>query len=1090
MEMRKMKLALSAGALALSLALAGCGGGGSPQAAGPTPAETQHMDVSSIITAAETAVGDIDAMSTDDDVAAAQAAIDAARDALNEADLLKPNQAVALNARISAIEMTLASTESAIDDHRQMVASDQQHMTVEGAIDMAKTAVDALDAMSTDDDVAAAQAAIDAARKALDEADLLSGNQVFALGESLSDIEMTLASTESDIDKHRKMVADNEQLMKDQRMTADEAIGMANTAVAGLSGTSTDEEVTAAKGAIQDAKDAVMAATSLSDSDRAGLNDRISNIETMLASTETAIATHRQMVADDNQRMGVSTAIDAAMAAVGDLDAMSTDEDVNDAKALIEAAETALTDATSILTAEAALALNDRISTIKMTLASTETAITAHRKMVADDAETQRVKDVATARSNAMQSYMDANDDATDAEAAADMAEAASPGSPGAEAARAAATAARTAANAAKDAHEAIMDDMTKAEADAEAQKAADAAGDANREYMTAKMENDDIQTDVATNKEQQRVRDVAAATMAADKAAMAARDAATMARGNATEARKAANTANAAYMRAMAARTNSMDAQTKYMDAKAAAEAAEMAATAAETAADAAEAAHKGIVPEGSGEDAQTAQMTAETKQGEAETEQGTASTQYMTAMTASGDAVMAAREHVLSLFMAANGAHVMDDDMTDANETAVHVASVGTAMAEAANAAHGNQADGTTATAMWPGDTVENPATDRDQFMAGTLMISVDPGNSGTAIPFNLKAVAADPDASPAVETVIQTARMIAPLGVFRGYDLWEDDGDATTDTDRARAIVFTNKEKGKDSVLARDGGAATSVNGQAVNATELSNVRSTGNTITGVTWKPSGKAPLTGTLTCGETCNIELGDDGAVTEISGYTFAGSRETVKVVTAEDAMDEKDYLIFGLWLDEGDDGTDFGAFANGGGSNNYKYTDTVNQAVTGEATYSGHAAGAHHKTGDGVNWFHGDASLTADFGKATDEAGTISGEISNIQVNGGEVMQAPIYLGEADLTGNGSGTFSGVSYMGAQLSDDTNEYNGTWSGSFFGPTANDGETDADESVTAPLATAGTFGVTKSEGTGDDMVVESFVGAFGAHKTE
>ena len=96
--------------------------------------------------------------------------------------------------------------------------------------------------------------------------------------------------------------------------------------------------------------------------------------------------------------------------------------------------------------------------------------------------------------------------------------------------------------------------------------------------------------------------------------------------------------------------------------------------------------------------------------------------------------------------------------------------------------------------------------------------------------------------------------------------------------------------------------------------------------------------------------------------------------------------------------------------------------------------------------------------------------------------------MSDSIYLGEAELM-EGEATFNGVSYMGNQLSDDTNEYKGTWSGSFFGATENDAMTDdVDESVTAPLAAAGTFGVTKSEGTGDDMVVESFVGAFGAHK--
>ena len=974
---------------------------------------------------------------------------------------------------------------------------EKQHMAVGEAVEAAKDAVDALDAMSTDAEVMAAQAAIDAARDALNEASLLSGNQVFALGESLSDIEMTLASTETAIADHRKMVADNEQLMKDQRMTADEAIGMANTAVAGLSGTSTDEEVTAAKGAIQDAKDAVTAATSLSDSDRAGLNDRISNIETMLAGTESDIADHRQMVADDNQRMGVSTAIDAAMAAVGDLDAMSTDEDVNAAKALITAAKTALSGATSLLTADAALALRDRISTIETTLVSRETAIASYRKKDAEDKETQRVAAVDMARSAAMASYMKADADAKKADAEATAAEAGSPGSPGAMAARDAATAARTAADAAMEAHDAITDGMTKAEADAEAQKAAKAADDANGEYMTAKMENDDIQNTVAANKERDRKNAVMAAQTAAGAAVMAAETAKENADKAAMDAEDARDAAHADYMKAMAARTDAATAKAEYEKAKAAAMEARDAATAANSAYMMAMTAAEGIDPAGSGEAAQTAQMTAETEQGNAEDAEGEANTEYMTAMTAMGAAKEAAGTHVLSLFMAANGAHVMDGESTmDMDEKADHVEDVGEAMATAANAANGNQAAGTTASASWPGDTVANPdAEPATKLMPGMFSISVNVAGTTSIMSEFRESRADDPATEGVNEAVTQTAMpIVGDLGVFRGYDLWEDDGVANTGDfgDRARAIVFTNKEKGKDSVLARDGGAATSVNGQAVDATELSNVRSTGNTITGVTWKPSDEAPLTGTLTCGDTCSIELGEDGAVTDISGYTFAGSRETVKVVGEADATEDNDYLIFGLWLNEGDDGTGdaFGAFADGGSG--YKYTDAVNNAVTGEATYSGHAAGAHHKTGDGVNWFHGDASLTAKFGD-DQAAGTISGEISNIRVNGGEAMSAPIYLGQASL---GNPTFNGAAFMGAATAPGapTHEFDGTWSGSFFGPTEEDDETEGvnEKTTTAPLATAGTFGVTKSvtTGTGDDAMttVESFVGAFGAHK--
>ena len=708
--------------------------------------------------------------------------------------------------------------------------------------------------------------------------------------------------------------------------------------------------------------------------------------------------------------------------------------------------------------------------------------------------ENQRVMDVASARMAAMQSYMDADADATKAEAAADMAEADAPDSPGAMAAREAATAARTAANMAKAAHDAIMDDMTKADADAEAEKAANQAMYANSSYMTAKRENDAIQTAAATGDEQNRMRDVMAATSAAGDAATDARAAANAAHMSANAADEAADAAEAAHMRAVAARTDSDAAEMAAMAAREAADAAEEAAMAAEEAAMAAEAARDGIDPAGSGADAEAAQMTAETKQGEAETAQGTASEQNMAAMTASGEAATAAGMHVLRLFQAANGAHVMD---TEGNtETADHVMSVGAAMAAIAAATEGNQTASTTATITFPGDTVDDPDTaDTDEFAEGMLGITVNVAGTTEIVAEFGADRAADDTVVPAVTARIQTARAIDDLGDFQGYELWEDDGDetATSVGDRARAIVFTNKAKGDDSVLAQTAATARTAENVVVTTDTLTMLGTkSGNTYTGAQYTPTGEAPLTGTLTCpsGTACSVEAttAADGTVTinAVSGYVFTGSREAREEVAAADAAENNNYLAFGLWLEESDDGaTDtFGAFAAG----STDYAVNVQNAVTGTATYSGVAAGAHHMTGEGVNWFDGVASLTANFG-ADDAPGTIHGEISNIRVSGGEAMADSIQLGQAGLT-DGQATFNGAAFIGEATAPgaSTHEFDGTWSGSFFGATADDTDTtDVNESVTAPLAAAGTFGVTRSEGTGDDMMVESFVGAFGAH---
>ena len=936
------KLITVAAASALGLVLAACGGSGggtTMMVPEPTPQEVceaadgrwnaddtctsaaalaveqQHMAVSDAITAAETAVDGLTAMSTDMDVTAAETAIAAARTALNGADLLSTSQALALNNRLSGIDGDLVMARADIADHRHMVAAEQQRMGVSGAIDAAMAAVGALSDMSTDDEVDAAQALIDAAKTALADANLLSANQVLVLNNRLSTIEGELTTAEAAIADHRQMIADQQQRMMDQRMAANTAIDAANRAVAGLSAMSTDDEVEAAKDAIQAAKDAVTAAVDLSQSDRDGLNSRISTIETTLAGTETNIANHRQVVAVG---VDVGGAVDAVMA----LTNMSTDEEVDAAKGLIAAAETALSAATGVLTAEQALMYSRRIADAKTMLATTETAIAAYRKQKEADDESQRVADVAAARMAAMQSYMDADADATKAEEAATEAEATSPGSPGATAARVAATAARNAATAAKAAHDAITDDMTKADADAQATEAATQAGTANSSYMTAKTENDTIQTAASTGQEQQRVRDVADATEAASDAATAARASATAARTAATAARTAANAARDAYQHAMRARTDSANAQTEYMEADAAATAAEADATAAEMAADAAEAAHAGIDAAGSAEDAQTAQMTAETKQGEAADEAMTASTQQMTAETARDDAMRLASVHVIGLLIAANGQDIEepvgDDSSTpDVNE-AMTVAELQAAAAarsaDAVDTAAGeadNGEAGTTATATWPG-VVDDPDTaDTNEAAGSVLMIMVDPEGSGTPMTFRTVAVEDDPETDGTDESAPKTAGNIAGLGDFNGFSI----SDGTR-----HAIVFTDRTQDDAPVVAVTGVPAANLVRDPVSGSTVTDLGTrSGTGYTGVTYyddvatvdeNTDRNLAFTGSLTCPDAtaCSATVNADDTIT-VEGYVFTGSRDATAAVEAMDeaaqAAANQDYLVFGVWMQD-----------------------------------------------------------------------------------------------------------------------------------------------------------------------------------------
>ena len=742
------------------------------------------------------------------------------------------------------------------------------------------------------------------------------------------------------------------------------------------------------------------------------------------------------------------------------------------------------------------------------------------------DAANTETDMLAAAKTAAGVAAMKARDAADKAEEAAVAAEEAAPGSTAAMKARDAADAAETAAMLAEAENRKAQDATDSATAmtaqvEAEAQQNVAEGG-----YMTAKT-NQDIAEDARLAAEQvQEKGDLADAQEAAQDLFDDATDGVLFhynaVVGKAGDAMTQATNARASADRAAHARTNAAMADEQAKMAEAASVEAQAAKTRAETAkseADAALQAAKDATTSEAAEAALADLRAANAKLTEEHTGETGAGMDYMTAKAAAEMAETAANTHVLSLFLAANGAHVMDlESTTTVDEKAAHVTSVGEAMAAIANAASGNQAAGTTASAAWPGDIAGDPDADPVvEAVPGMLSVSVDPAGSGTAIPFELGATReADDTATPPVTARIQTAERIPGLGAFtHGFDVWEDDGDATTTTDRARVIVFTNKTQDDPAVDASDAVLARSVENVAVSTTTLTKLGTkSGNTYTGAEYTPSDEAALMGTLTCpsGTTCSVDAttAADGTVTinGVTGYVFTGSRAAKAAVTAADADAQaaaNNYLVFGLWLDESEDGdTDtFGAFASGG-----TVANAPPVALTGTATYTGNAAGAHHKTGEGVNWFHGDAQLTANFGAIDTDTergttppedtspGTISGMISQIRVNGGEAMSTPIYLGQAPLTA-GTATFNGAAFMGAATAPgaSTHEFDGTWSGSFFGSSAavvDDPETTEDETLAAgalaPAAAAGTFGVTKSEGTGEDMVVESFVGAFGAHK--
>ena len=212
-----------------------------------------------------------------------------------------------------------------------------------------------------------------------------------------------------------------------------------------------------------------------------------------------------------------------------------------------------------------------------------------------------------------------------------------------------------------------------------------------------------------------------------------------------------------------------------------------------------------------------------------------------------------------------------------------------------------------------------------------------------------------------------------------------------------------------------------------------------------------------------------NAEAGaDDGIwlVQRVDG----GQRVVVAYPRATGEEAETDWLAAGIWAFIPDSKVlgdyEFGAFADGGDPFNGNL-----QALTGTARYGGQAVGVYYASsadGSEAGPFTADVALTANFGAA----GSISGDVRNIETEGGTEIDATLALGSADIgssnggffTGNTSMTFGGRTYTGA------------WGGQFF----DDGADPTDH----PASVAGTFGATTSEAGGTG----SLVGAFGAER--
>ena len=194
-----------------------------------------------------------------------------------------------------------------------------------------------------------------------------------------------------------------------QRTTVGNAIAAVQTAIGGLSATSTDAEVAAAQTALDAARAALAAATALPQAERTALGGQIASAETDLGAIRMAISEARTA---EQQRAAVMGAIAAARTAIDGLSATSTDVEVAAAQAALDAARATLAAATALAQDERT-ALGDQIASAETDLGAIRTAILDQRTVVEQRAA------VATAIAAARTAIDGLSEMSTDAEVAA-----------------------------------------------------------------------------------------------------------------------------------------------------------------------------------------------------------------------------------------------------------------------------------------------------------------------------------------------------------------------------------------------------------------------------------------------------------------------------------------------------------------------------------------------------------------------------------------------------------------------------------------------------------------------------------------------
>ena len=237
--------------------------------------------------------------------------------------------------------------------------------------------------------------------------------------------------------------------------------------------------------------------------------------------------------------------------------------------------------------------------------------------------------------------------------------------------------------------------------------------------------------------------------------------------------------------------------------------------------------------------------------------------------------------------------------------------------------------------------------------------------------------------------------------------------------------------------------------------------------------------------GVFFCATSCSSTNNGSGSPSGLAGeWTF--TPDTGAMVSQPDA----NYLYYGWWVSKDSKGspTAASAFAEVVGDVDGTGDTTAGSALTGSATYAGHAAGKFAMsnpldgTGNGGH-FTADAELKATFG--TDATAGMTGTIDNFRLNdGSEDPGWSVSLARGAWGSTGAITAPAADPTVWSINGNKAPASGTWSGQMYDemPGATDATPPGDGS-NIPTTVTGTF-------YSEFSTIGRMVGAFGAEKTE